>query len=190
MMSTELSSRWEDWSTNPVVRALALSMLIHLLAFGVIEAGYRMGMWKVTLVPIQWTQDVPLRDSSKTDDPASNEMPMVFVEVTPFQSSETSPEQAKFYSSENSLAGNKKTEIESEVPNITGTQDKVPKTIDAPKPVPEAQPEPLPLQPSPETAAVPAAQPPTWRHADGNTNPQNHFSATGHQHSNAIATAT
>jgi outer membrane biosynthesis protein TonB len=163
MMSTELSSRWEDWTTNPVVRALALSLLIHLLVFGVIEAGYRMGMWKVTLVPIQWTQEVPLRDSDKTaeNDPASNEIPMVFVEVTPFQSSETPPETAKFYSSENSLAGNQKTDVESDVPEITGTQDKVPKTIDAPKPVPAAEPEPLPLQPSPQTAAVPEAQPPT-----------------------------
>ncbi len=99
-----------------------------------------------------------------------SEAPLTFVEVTPAQAASEPPEAPKFYSERNSRAANPDTTIDSNVPKVSGTQDKVPKTVDTPRAVtPPAPPglaqhsKPEDLQPpapsSVKSSAVPARPP-------------------------------
>lgn len=82
----------------------------------------------------------------------STEVPLVFIDVEAIQATKEVPEQAKYYSSVNSIAGNPDTQVDAEVPKISGTQEVVPKTTDTPRKIEKTEPEPMPLQPSPVTA--------------------------------------
>lgn len=164
MLSTDLSARLEAWTGNPVVRALALSLILHLFLFLTVELGYRMGVWKFQMFPERWAQSLSARDTRSKDEQkdaasSSSEVPLVFIDVEATQATETPPEEAKYYSSENSIAANPDTEIDSTVPKISGTQDKVPKTTDVPRSEEESQPKPMPLQPAPASIAE-APEPP------------------------------
>jgi hypothetical protein len=74
------------------------------------------------------------------------EAPLLFVEVTPEQSTPEPPKDPKFYSFANSQAANPDASVDTGVPKIDGTQDKVPKTFDTLRPSAE----PLPPTPPPE----------------------------------------
>jgi outer membrane biosynthesis protein TonB len=74
------------------------------------------------------------------------EAPLLFVEVTPEQSTPEPPKDPKFYSFANSQAANPDAQVDTGVPKIDGTQDKVPKTFDTLRPSAE----PLPPTPPPE----------------------------------------
>lgn len=158
MLSTDLSTRLEIWTGNPIVRSLALSLILHFFLFGTIEMGYRMGIWRFQILPERWAQSISARDArsmnqQKEAASSSPEVPLVFIDVESSQATETPPEEAKYYSSENSIAGNPDTEVDSVVPKISGTQDKVPKTTDTPRNEEQPQPTPMPLQPAPAATA-------------------------------------
>lgn len=77
-----------------------------------------------------------------------DEIPTMFVEVTPEQAATEAPKQAKFYSALNSKAMNPDTEKESNIPRIQGEQEKVVKTFDTlhprtqqPPPAPPPEPD-------------------------------------------------
>lgn len=76
------------------------------------------------------------------------EAPLLFVEVTPEQSTPEPPKDPKFYSFANSQAANPDAQVDTGVPKIDGTQDKVPKTFDTLRP--SAEPVPPPPPPEPE----------------------------------------
>jgi hypothetical protein len=161
MVWADLNSRLERLATNSIARALAFSVIFHLLLFSFVELGYRLGWWKQSLLPATFLAMNSPRNPRLTTDPKDSastqtrDVPIVFVEVDPAQATPEAPKDAKYYSSANSRAANRETLIDSANPKITGTQDKVPKTTES------SRAKSMPLQPAPpaETKAEPEPQP-------------------------------
>jgi hypothetical protein len=85
---------------------------------------------------------------------AEDNAPLMFVEVLPEQSTAEPPKQAEFYSTANSQAANPDAEVETGVPKIDGSQDKVMRTVENLQPRVET------LQPAPQAAPEePATEP-------------------------------
>jgi hypothetical protein len=133
---------------NFLVWALVISLLIHLLSFGVWKLGKGLGWWRNIELP-QWMQLVPksavkpLAKKIPARLQATEQTPLLFVDVDPAMAAPEPPKNAKYYSSADSVASNPAKKIPSDIPLITGKQDKVLKTTEPLKP--KAQ----PLQPSP-----------------------------------------
>ena len=136
------------FATHPVSRALALSLALHLLLFGMVELSRYLKLelpeWLKTVLVLSRQVSV-----EKKAAPADQEPPtLTFVEVDPAQAMPEPPKDTKNYSAFNSLAANPDVSIDSEKPKIDGTQDKVPKVEDALRPTP---PQPLtPMKPEPQ----------------------------------------
>jgi outer membrane biosynthesis protein TonB len=108
---------------------------------------------------------------ARTNMPALREPPLLFVQVNPDQVSAEAPKNAKYYSSQNSVAANPDPVKDTETPKIDGTQIHVAKTEDVPRskavplqpsvpkePIPEpkpVEPDPQPAQPEPKAAQKP-----------------------------------
>jgi outer membrane biosynthesis protein TonB len=174
MVSTDFNQRVNQLASNSVARAFALSLAAHFICFAVLELGFELGLWRHTLGLAKLLKRSPqtearLRNEPKRGEQPVQEVPLEFVEVDPAQSTEKPPEKAKYYSARNSIAANPDPQIESNLPKITGTQDKVPKTADLaraePKPPPPAPPveeqkaTPQPLQPAPQPTPQIAPEP-------------------------------
>ena len=133
---------------HPVSRALAFSLALHLLLFGMVELSRHLKLewpeWLKTVLDLSRQMNV-----EKKTAPADQEPPtLTFVEVDPAQAMPEPPKDTKNYSAFNSLAANPDVSIDSEKPKIDGTQDKMPKVEDALRPTP---PQPLtPLKPEPQ----------------------------------------
>jgi outer membrane biosynthesis protein TonB len=83
--------------------------------------------------------------------------PLMFVEVLPEQATVEPPKTAEFYSTANSQAANPDAEVDTGVPKIDGSQDKVMRTVENLRPqVEPLQPAPAPPEPAPEPAPAPA----------------------------------
>jgi len=126
------------FTTNPIARALVLSLALHLVLLSAIEGAARLRL-------LEWMQ----RGSSTAQQfirsvpPAEQEpMNLTFIEVDPVDASPEVPNDAKYYAARNTQAANPEVVIDSSQANIEGSQDKVPRTFDS-------------LQPSPVTAAPP-----------------------------------
>ncbi len=148
--------RWHVW-TNSLVLSFAYSIAFHVIVFSVLEVGHARGWWEATVLPSWLAEPVAKVISSKPLDAKAreelirqSEPPLLFVEVDPVQASTEAPKDAKYYSSLNSVAANPKPDIDTGTPKIEGTQTKVMKTTDEPRPEPaktEPKYEPTPLQP-------------------------------------------
>ena len=100
VISADLSEHLENLRSNPIVRALALSLALHLLLFSTVELGYRLGLWNSSLFAI-----LAFRDSAKPDSrseaqkkgPTQDDqsVPMIFVEIDPSQATAEAPKDAK-----------------------------------------------------------------------------------------------
>lgn len=138
-----------DETEKLLLTALALSLLFHLLVFGVWKLGRQMGWWRQSNLP-RWMQMArraePLIAAKKLQPiPKEPEAPpLVFVDVDPALAVPEPPKNAKFYSSDNTLAANPTIQKPSDLPQVNGSQTKIIKTIEAAKPKIQA-----PLQPSP-----------------------------------------
>jgi len=132
-----------------LLRALALSLLIHLLFFGLWKLGQQRHWWQGGRRP-SWMQALakkmttPVKVKIPPRPPEPEPTPMLFVDTDPEHSVPEAPKNAKFYSANNTLAANPEIKKESDLPNITGSQDKVLKTTASGRP--KAQ----PLQPTPQ----------------------------------------
>src|SRR4051794_25540731 len=88
--------------------AFVLSLSVHVLVFGTFQMGKRFGWWQSVHWP-RWMQ-APKRPENLNklaeirQKLAQEEIPLVFVEVTPEQATPEPPKQAKFYSNQNSKA--------------------------------------------------------------------------------------
>lgn len=135
--------------SDSIVRAFGISILVHLVAFLVIEGGNRAGLWKASLLAQR--KPVPL---AKPNQPQKEQQVVLqFIEVDTSQQVEE-PKDAKFYSSANSQAANPDTHVDTARPKIEGTQDKVPKTQDTARAEP-----PPPQQSKPDTSLQPSVKP-------------------------------
>src|SRR5436190_10738956 len=136
-------------ATNAVARALALSLAIHLLFFGIVELSsylhLHLPQWLRTVLNLS-NQAAELKKA-----PAVQEPPILtFVEVDPSQATPEPPKETMNYSSFNSKASNPEVASESK-PKLDGSQDKVPKVMDTLRPAPlptltPLKPEPPPLK--------------------------------------------
>ncbi|MGI8964597.1 MAG: hypothetical protein ACR2H1_00745 [Limisphaerales bacterium] len=138
---------------NPLLRAFAISLLIHLLIFGGWKWGKSSALWPRNPLSRWSEKKIPLMPLAKKI-PALPEVPLTFVEVD--QSTLTPPQETKFYGAANARAANPEKKVESNIPKISGSQDKVPKVTESAKSKAPVQPSPL-ERPSPtQTIEVPS----------------------------------
>ncbi len=132
-----------------LLRALALSLLVHLLVFALWKTGQQRHWWQGDWRP-SWMQllakkmTTPVKVKVSARPPPPEPMPMLFVDTDPALAVPEPPKNAKFYSANNALAANKEIKKESDMPNLTGLQDKVLKAT------PSGKPKAQPLQPTPK----------------------------------------
>ncbi len=148
-----------DPASQRLAVALALSLALHALLFGV---------WKTTPVVRTFVREVIQRTFPKIAQalqameakppppkttPPPVETPLIFVQVDPAAPTEA-PKAPKFYSTADTTAANPNPRTPSDVPKIDGTQTKIVRLADNPKPVPK------PLQPTPPTPQPEDKKPP------------------------------
>lgn len=148
----------DDLLRNFILRALAISLLIHLLAFGVWKWGQAHKWWQTSRLPrwMQLAQNKVIAQVAKKLPPQPQppkSTPLLFVDVDPSLAVPTPPKEKKYYSTANTEAANPEKKINSDIPQINGEQDKVLKTTDFSKS--KAQ----PLQPSPPKPQEPKPEP-------------------------------
>lgn len=136
--------------------AFAISLAVHVFCYG----GYQ---FTRTVLPA-WLEQVKflaalaqeLRKKPDTPPPHPTEPPLMFVEVNPAVATPEAPKDAKYYSAQNSKAANPDAEADSNVPKISGAQEHIPKTDNAPRKFDKLQPTP---QPAKETQQAEQAKP-------------------------------
>jgi hypothetical protein len=110
--------------------ALALSLAVHLFAWGGYETGKQLGWWQQLHLPI-WLHLVPKIKTGPLAVLQNNEEQLTFVEVA--QPTTEAPQNTKYYSSQNSRAADP-TKGNKDVPQLKGKQTEVAKTESVPRP--------------------------------------------------------
>ena len=145
-----------------ILRALVISLLLHLLLYSLWRVGKAQGWWQDLTMP-RWMQLV-----SKAMMPAPPKTPaaeihtpsqFTFVQVDPSQAVAEPPKDAKFEGAKNTMAANREIKVPSEMPNVDGSQDRFLKTVENAKPTLAAAPTPPPA-PIPAPSQPPAPTPP------------------------------
>src|SRR5262245_11753693 len=121
-----LSAAWrrERDESNRLVWALVISLIFHLCLVGTYQTGKYFHWWENFRWPA-WMQTNKMltellrkkNDSAKPN--PQEEIPLMFLEVSPAQASTEVPENAKFYSDKNSLAANPEANKETDTPKIS-----------------------------------------------------------------------
>jgi hypothetical protein len=132
----EISLRPERAETSRLTWAFAISLALHLTSVGIYYAGHEFGWWKNLQWP-DWLKP-PRKLTELFQKPQAEpeehkiEVPLVFVEVTPEQSTPDVPQKTPFYSDKNSIAANPNPK-DADVPKIDGKQTDMVKTEDVPR---------------------------------------------------------
>jgi outer membrane biosynthesis protein TonB len=152
---TGVGARFDSLRLNrPEMRrlglALALSLAVHLLGWGGYEANRQFG-WSQRLHWPAWLPRLAIRKIVPAPVPQNNEAQLTFVEVA--QPVAEAPPNAKYYSSQNSRAGDP-TRGNKDVPQLNGKQTEVVKTENVPRSALNK------LQPAPPAPAQQPLQPP------------------------------
>ncbi len=158
------SLRLEQAESSRLAWAFTISLAVHLLIFGSYYAGKKYNLWEnlhwpAGLQPIKMLADAFKKKVAPHPLP-SQDVPLMFVEVNPAQASAEPPKDAKFYSDKNSVAANPDTKLDSNIPNITGTQKELVRTEDVPRKVftplqPTPPPQPAQEEQKPKPAVTP-----------------------------------
>jgi hypothetical protein len=165
-MHTEAMEWLPRWMTHPLIRAFAISLLLHLAFFTTLEVGNRFDLWRFSpLVLLAKMLNLDLSPSLTAERTTSRAIalaqqqpeeeqviPIQFVDVDPTQATSESPEKTKYYSAVNSLAANRNTSRDTDTPELDGRQDRVFKTMDTERAKP-----PQPMQPAPVAPQQPQA---------------------------------
>ncbi|MGO8675539.1 MAG: cell envelope integrity protein TolA [Limisphaerales bacterium] len=164
----ESSLRLERAESRRLAWAFVLSLVFHLMAFSGYEAGRRLHVWQRVQWPAwmvaprmltelfvkpQTARERELLEKRRQEEQRREQMPLIFVDVSPAQATPEPPKKSDYYSDKNSLAANPDTSIQSSVPKIDGKQNLVPKTEDIPRT------QAFPLRPAPAPAPSPPAAP-------------------------------
>jgi outer membrane biosynthesis protein TonB len=133
----EFNARVERAETSRLAWAFTLSLCLHLMLYGGYETGKKFGWWENWQWPA-WLQSIKLlsealKKKETTQPPPQPELPLVFVDVSPSQSTPEPPKESKFYSDKNSLAANPDADANTDAPKIDGKQTKIVKTEDVPR---------------------------------------------------------
>jgi hypothetical protein len=106
--------------------ALALSAMVHLLAWGGYEAGKELNLWQRLHWPT-WFPRLAIMKIQPASVLQNNEEPLTFVEVS--QPTAEAPKNSKYYSSQNSRAADQ-TKRDKNIPQLNGKQTEIAKTED------------------------------------------------------------
>lgn len=145
------SLRLDRLAWRRLVAAAVLSLLLHALLYSGWKLAQRYHFLEHLSLPAWLNPSVRMVEAMTAEaqsGSAAEELerermvPMTFVEVGPDQATAEAPKEAKYYSTQNSLAANPKTEVESNVPKLDGTQERVMRTATV------TRPRPVPLQPA------------------------------------------
>lgn len=150
--------RCDRAASAALARAFILSLVVHLLLFGFIEAGYRTSLWGFSpfallsrwMKPaLQSTPPKPVQAPAPARQTPREvrEIPVVFVDVDPSQATDEPPVETPNYAVVTTRAGNPDTRRDTGQAKIDGRQDLVPKTVDTERAKPA-----VPLQPAPVVA--------------------------------------
>src|SRR6478609_8789257 len=142
-----------DWRSlvirNPLGTAFALSLAIHVALFGFYRVGKQYGWWnhqatwllKFNKKKKAMAMALP-KPQNNTVAARKREVPLTFVEVDPSTSLKEQPKDAKFYGMANTKAANPDASLDTLDPKLDGSQDKLVRLENNPKP------KPFPLQPA------------------------------------------
>ncbi|MFM1767816.1 MAG: hypothetical protein RJA22_345 [Verrucomicrobiota bacterium] len=149
---------------NPLAAALVLSVVIHLSIFGFYRVGKKLGWldqhptWLTRLtqkILAAKPRSLPL--VVKPPAPAApkpREIPLTFVEVDPATVTPDAPQDAKYYSSQNTRASNPDATKATDTPKMDGKQTQVVRVMENERPLP------FPLQPSAPPTPAPRPEDP------------------------------
>jgi hypothetical protein len=138
-----------SYTERLLLRALIISLLIHLAVFGTWKWGQTQGWWRNFNLPA-WMRLTPkiktltAKQIALISKQQMQPSQLNFVDVDPALAEATPPKAPKFYSANNSVAANPNPH-HALVPEILGRQNKVIKTT------PDTRLKPEPLRPSPPT---------------------------------------
>jgi outer membrane biosynthesis protein TonB len=178
-MSIARMSRWslrvEQAEVSRLAWAFAISLAFHLLVYGCYHTGNKYHLWQhlhlpTWLQPPKFLTELIVPKKPAPPPPQRQELPLVFVNVSPAQATAEAPKDAKFYSDKNSRAANPEADKITELPKIDGKHPEIVKTedVERPKftplqpaapPQPPKETKPPPPQP-PKEAKPPSPQPP------------------------------
>ncbi len=149
----EMSLRPGRLEYKRLMWALVISIIFHAMCYG----GYEFSR---TILPV-WLQRIKVlsalaeqlkkKPTPPAQPPPPEEPPLMFVEVDPAAATPEPPKNAKYYSSQNAVAANTEIDANSDTPKISGQQEHVAKTEDAPRIN-------APLRPSPPKNTEPIAK--------------------------------
>lgn len=178
MFRAKVQSVSRELGPGSVLRALAISLLLHFLVIGGVEIGRSAGFWRVSLLPAlsqspaieEVVADAQRREELRKQQEQTPEAELVFMDVDPAQAVPEPPKDAKYYSAQNTLAANPSPKLDLKDPEIDGKQERILKTMDtmrpdprsmqpAPQPAPSEEPEPKPEAATPQDQPAPERPP-------------------------------
>ena len=127
------SMRLDRLAYTRLIWALGISLAIHLFCFGGYEVGKRFNLWEALRLPEWLRKFTPAVLMAKPSQHTPNQVPEVFIDVTPSQETKEAPKDAKYYSNKNSQAANPEADQDLNTPKIDGHQTQVAKTQDTPR---------------------------------------------------------
>lgn len=135
--ASEISLRLDPRAYKRLGLALAISAAIHLLVllFWFLILTGKLN-WLTQIVPTWLKPESVLAQIIKKQEqqrPKADDLPTVFVDVSPQQAATEAPKKTEYYSDKNSQAANPDPTISSEAPRIDGKQTDIVKTEDVPK---------------------------------------------------------
>lgn len=130
------SPRQEQAESSRLVWAFVMSMVLHLLIFGGYYTGKKYNIWQNLRLPA-WLEPVEklaemLKKKPNPPPQQPQEIPLMFVDVSPAQATAEPPKDAKFYSDKNSQAANIQAAQDADIPKLTGKQTEIVKTENVP----------------------------------------------------------
>jgi hypothetical protein len=139
-----------------LLRALIVSVLLHLLLVGLWREGKALGWWRNFAMP-HWIQSLtaalmPLPPKKLAAEPPPQTQ-LTFVEVDPALAAPAPPKKPVYQGAKNTVAANREIKEPSERPDIDGLQEKYLKTTE------NAKPQPIVPAPAPSPAPTPPAAP-------------------------------
>src|SRR5438552_2200135 len=176
----ESSLRLERAEASLLAWAFSLSLGLHLVAWGSFEMGRHYGWWQRVHWPAWLKSPKMLTEMLKKHEmqpiQRAEEIPLIFVDVSPAQATPEPPKDAKYYSNKNSRAANEEVDKETATPKIEGKRPDLAKTEDVPRekftPLQPVPPVPQAKEPQEEAKAITAHKPGDLTMAKPDLNPK------------------
>jgi hypothetical protein len=162
------SLRVEQAEFSRLAWAFAISLAFHILVYSGYHTGQKYHLWQnlhwpAWLQPPKILREMLVKKKENPPPPQRQEIPLIFVNVSPAQATAEPPKDAKYYSDKNSRAANPEPDKITEIPKIDGKQTEVVKTESIPRekftPLQPSRPAQQPQEAQPEVKPKPAYTP-------------------------------